>query len=78
MGAKITIRNKELSVNIKESVTDIIEIMQDIITDPTYPNFIRLTQDKSFDDFDDMGNIALVGEQFIVNINDIILIRNNG
>jgi hypothetical protein len=74
MGAKITIRNKELSVNVKESVWDIIEIIKDITTDPTCPNFISLTQDKSFHD---MGNIAVVGEKFIVNINDIILIRNN-
>ena len=74
MGAKITIRNKEFSVKVKESVWDIIEIINDIITDPSIANFISLTQDKSLYD---MGNIALVGEKFIVNINDIILITNN-
>jgi hypothetical protein len=74
MGAKITIRNNEFSVKVKESVWDIIETINDVITDPSIANFISLTQDKSLYD---MGNIALVGEKFIVNINDIILITNN-
>jgi hypothetical protein len=74
MGAKITIRNNEFSVKVKESVWDIIETINDVITDPSIANFIPLTQDKSLYD---MGNIALVGEKFIVNINDIILITNN-
>jgi hypothetical protein len=73
MGAKINIRSKEISVMVKESVADIIEIIQDIITDSTQPNFICLTQDDSY-----IGELTEVGDKFIVNINDIILIRNNG
>ena len=72
MSAKIKIRGIEYSVVVKETTEEVKQKIEAVYSDVTVSDFITLTQAESI--YID-AKITRVGDQFTLNINDIVLIK---